>query len=561
MKNQKIKYQMDEWVFVPYEDKFILHGEDIIIDNRLSKLFHFLCDNPETVFSRDELINEVWNGSILTDQVITQAIFELRKILKQHGNHPYGYIVTVPKRGYKLDAKVQQIVEALSSTLEVISDESRTVIEDEELPSSAITDPTKALHNTSAAVSTAPIEHTTPITDPSPTSDEPSLTKDQDVSKSPSIQKVAKKTGDPVHRSAESKTADKTRFKKRWFVVPALIVLGISVAYSYMHVSSNQEKMKVAEAEVTQSYISLEPRYIHVVMDSNVLNDDLKVGFTKKLLEYLKTYKDFRLIYDGPAASVAANELRFNTHTKDGQDYLEIEYVNRISGHKHLDRNYRLTPSSLKPAMKKSLDDLLDSFNIEIDKALIANLVDELPESNVSTAAALTSLGASYHNYTHIKALNQINKAQEESPNNPYVVATNYIFQVSHMYLNPTQNTTEDMSQLNLSTLAKFDEFSSMGKVTPRILEAKAMMALSNDKPLEAKSLLQSIPHERRSIFFYVLNAKASELIGNRDAAEEFYYHAVLETSDIQILNLSEVLFFNSDLSDIKEKLRTNYSN
>lgn len=551
---------MDEWVFIPYEDKFILHGEDIIIDNRLSKLFHFLCDNPETVFSRDELINEVWNGSILTDQVITQAIFELRKILKQHGNHPYGYIVTVPKRGYKLDAKVQQIIDTLSSTPEVITNDAPTTIEDLELPSAATPDPTEALDRTSAAVRTTSIEQNTPIASPTSTSDEPNSTTEEDGYVSPSKQKVTPKTDTPVDRRTDSKIADKTRLKKRWFVVPALIVLGASVSYSYMHVSSNQEKMNVVEAEVTQSYISLEPRYIHVVMDSNILNDDLKVGFTKKLLEYLKTYKDFRLIYGGPAASIAANELRFNTHTKDGQDFLEIEYVNRISGHKHLDRKYRLTPSSLKPAMKKSLDDLLDSFNIEIDKALIANLVDELPESNVSTASALTSLGASYHNYTHIKALNQINKAQEESPNNPYVVATNYIFQVSHLYLNPTQSLAEDMSLLNLSTMDKFDEFASMGKLTPRVLEAKAMMALSNDKPLEAKSLLQSIPHERRSIFFYVLNAKASELTGNRDAAEEFYYHAVLETSDVQILNLSEVLFFNSDLSDIKEKLSTNYS-
>lgn len=121
MKNQKVQFRIDEWLFVPYEDKFILHGETIVIDNRLSKLFHFLCENPDIVFSRDELINEVWNGSILSDQVITQAIFELRKILKQHGNHPYGYIVTVPKRGYKLDATVERIIEPAKGLLRVSS--------------------------------------------------------------------------------------------------------------------------------------------------------------------------------------------------------------------------------------------------------------------------------------------------------------------------------------------------------------------------------------------------------------------------------------------------------
>lgn len=134
MKNQKVQFRIDEWLFVPYEDKFILHGETIVIDNRLSKLFHFLCENPDIVFSRDELINEVWNGSILSDQVITQAIFELRKILKQHGNHPYGYIVTVPKRGYKLDATVERIIEPAKGPVE-------SVIEEEEQPQSVETEP------------------------------------------------------------------------------------------------------------------------------------------------------------------------------------------------------------------------------------------------------------------------------------------------------------------------------------------------------------------------------------------------------------------------------------
>ncbi|GAM53950.1 transcriptional activator of cad operon [Vibrio ishigakensis] len=128
MKNQKVQFRIDEWLFVPYEDKFILHGETIVIDNRLSKLFHFLCENPDIVFSRDELINEVWNGSILSDQVITQAIFELRKILKQHGNHPYGYIVTVPKRGYKLDATVERIIEPAKGLLRVSSKKRNSLI-------------------------------------------------------------------------------------------------------------------------------------------------------------------------------------------------------------------------------------------------------------------------------------------------------------------------------------------------------------------------------------------------------------------------------------------------
>lgn len=87
------------------------------------------------------------------------------------------------------------------------------------------------------------------------------------------------------------------------------------------------------------------------------------------------------------------------------------------------------------------------------------------------------------------------------------------------------------------------------------------MMAMSKDNPLEAKRHLVNIAHDRRSIMFYILSAKIAESTGNRSAAEEFYYHAILEASTVQVLSLSEVLFFNSDLSDIRNKITSNMTN
>jgi transcriptional activator of cad operon len=51
----------------------------------------------------------VWDGAEVTDQVVTQSIFELRKILKDGRNDAADYIVTVPKRGYKLVAPVRPL--------------------------------------------------------------------------------------------------------------------------------------------------------------------------------------------------------------------------------------------------------------------------------------------------------------------------------------------------------------------------------------------------------------------------------------------------------------------
>jgi len=47
--------------------------------------------------------------SEVTDQVVTQSIFELRKILKDGRTDATDYIVTVPKRGYKLVAPVRPL--------------------------------------------------------------------------------------------------------------------------------------------------------------------------------------------------------------------------------------------------------------------------------------------------------------------------------------------------------------------------------------------------------------------------------------------------------------------
>ncbi|MCG6424079.1 transcriptional regulator CadC, partial [Vibrio parahaemolyticus] len=44
-----------------------------------------------------------------TDQVVTQSIFELRKLLRDGREENLSYVVTVPKRGYKLVANVERL--------------------------------------------------------------------------------------------------------------------------------------------------------------------------------------------------------------------------------------------------------------------------------------------------------------------------------------------------------------------------------------------------------------------------------------------------------------------
>ncbi|MDO2946991.1 winged helix-turn-helix domain-containing protein [Aeromonas simiae] len=105
-------YRIHDWVLRVDENKLYRQDREVSLEPRLANLLRFLADNPETVFGRDELIESVWEGAVVTDQVVTQSIFELRKILKDGDANPVDYITTVPKRGYKLVAPVSELDEA-----------------------------------------------------------------------------------------------------------------------------------------------------------------------------------------------------------------------------------------------------------------------------------------------------------------------------------------------------------------------------------------------------------------------------------------------------------------
>lgn len=62
-----------------------------------------LADRPGEVVSREDLLATVWNGTLPTDDVLTHAITELRRIFGDHRAAPR-YIETIPKTGYRLIA-------------------------------------------------------------------------------------------------------------------------------------------------------------------------------------------------------------------------------------------------------------------------------------------------------------------------------------------------------------------------------------------------------------------------------------------------------------------------
>ena len=95
-----------EWLVTPSVNQISRQGRQLTLEPRLIDLLVFFARHPGQVLTRDELIDNVWTRSVVTGHVVTQSISELRKSLKDGDANAPEYIVTVPKRGYKLTVPV-----------------------------------------------------------------------------------------------------------------------------------------------------------------------------------------------------------------------------------------------------------------------------------------------------------------------------------------------------------------------------------------------------------------------------------------------------------------------
>jgi TolB-like protein len=65
----------------------------------------YLASHPGEVVTKEQLVEEVWDGAFVTDEALTYSIWELRKALGDDAKKPR-FIQTVPKQGYCLIAPV-----------------------------------------------------------------------------------------------------------------------------------------------------------------------------------------------------------------------------------------------------------------------------------------------------------------------------------------------------------------------------------------------------------------------------------------------------------------------
>ncbi|WP_447722471.1 lysine decarboxylation/transport transcriptional activator CadC [Edwardsiella tarda] len=354
---QEQTFRVGEWLVLAADNKITREGRVLVLEPRLIDMLSYFAHHPDTVLSRDELIDNVWKRNIVTNHVVTQCISELRKYLKDGRTEAPEYIVTVPKRGYKLVEPVLWC-NGESSELALAS-------------------------ATSLESSSAPLSGRV---EASPTAEAPPQTSAPPVSpRTPAEMPVAQAAApaSPLsERAAELEVAPLTRIPRYkrssfWVWVAFLTALLLCVSFVGLAVFSNR-------VPVAPQPMLLNPRDIDIRIQggnscSNWTNQlSYVVGLSEELTQGLNTYSTF-LVHDqtnynygGPSSSGKSLYIEFvnQRHYRAQQCFLSVRLVDNADNSVMLEKRYFITPDNLLSVQKDFVDSIFSVLKVKMPPSL-----------------------------------------------------------------------------------------------------------------------------------------------------------------------------------------------
>jgi TolB-like protein/DNA-binding winged helix-turn-helix (wHTH) protein len=107
-------FSLGPWAILPNQNRIERDTDSTHLEPKVMQVLCVLARNQGEVVSRQALIAEVWQGTFVTDEVLSRAVSVLRKQLGDDSRNPE-YIATVPKAGYRL---VRDVVTTRPKTTE-----------------------------------------------------------------------------------------------------------------------------------------------------------------------------------------------------------------------------------------------------------------------------------------------------------------------------------------------------------------------------------------------------------------------------------------------------------
>lgn len=494
-------FEIHDWTLSVDDNMLCRPDREVYLEPRLVNLLRFLASNAGTVFGRDSLINEVWDGAEVTDQVVTQSIFELRKILKDGRNDVVDYIVTVPKRGYKLVAPVRP--------LRVVS-----VVMADEQPAPALT-PT--------------------FSDPSP----PVAADDGDAQPN-----VAPFPAGPLTRAISTHAKDaRSRWKMIGFDIFVVVILVTIVSLlGYQHTSPQVHAMLDPDLLVFR---------FHAGMDDNNENVRLADGITRALMGEVAAATPLRVQYGATnlmGGILPGKELSVRVSRQPGGTYLDLEYRNINTSRVLFSHQYQLSRHNVHGVLQASSQDLLRALDQP----------DVLPGMGWPTddGALMAMMEAHYYiNSQDPVALKRgvelLDQSLTSQPDQPLLLAERYLAGEALATLTGTPQ-SEHLQGIgtHLASMVR-----DQAALPARVWEALTLQAILNGQQQEATRLLAEAASRGRSVLYHILRGKLAELDGRPEAAGDAYSQAFLMEATEQTYLLCQRLGFYSNMQTLTPAL------
>lgn len=96
-------FRVGEWRVEPQLNTIADGNGETHLEPKAMKVLIYLAEHPGQVIAKERLIQAVWPDTFVTDDVLTHAVWELRKALGDDVKAPR-YIQTIPKGGYRMVA-------------------------------------------------------------------------------------------------------------------------------------------------------------------------------------------------------------------------------------------------------------------------------------------------------------------------------------------------------------------------------------------------------------------------------------------------------------------------
>jgi TolB-like protein/DNA-binding winged helix-turn-helix (wHTH) protein/tetratricopeptide (TPR) repeat protein len=108
-------FRMGEWIVRPIEGMLVGGMGSRHLQPKSMDVLLCLASSANHIVERNDLIEQVWGHTAVTDEPLTRCIHEIRRELSDTRDRPT-YIQTIPKRGYRLIVAVEPVEHDSGST-------------------------------------------------------------------------------------------------------------------------------------------------------------------------------------------------------------------------------------------------------------------------------------------------------------------------------------------------------------------------------------------------------------------------------------------------------------